>query len=211
MWHLPMASYIKLQKLNEISEVIFNILHGERNKTTAAIFISCRALHGKKYLFRDIHTFSFSAKIQDGRQRGENPNFTPLHRTLLYYPVGQKFTRNRSIFYGFQDIHTFSFTSKIQDGQQKWRKSKFYPFAQNTLVLPCGLKISSKSLSLLRFSRYSHFFIYHKNPRWPPIVAKIEIFPLSTGHSCTTKKFTRNRYMYYGFQDIHTFSFSAKI
>ena len=31
--------------------------------------ISRRALQGKKYLFRDIHNFSFSAKIQDGRQK----------------------------------------------------------------------------------------------------------------------------------------------
>ena len=100
------------------------------------VFISRRALQGKKYLFRDIHTFSFSVKIQNGRQ--------------------------------------------------KWRKSKFFPFAQDTLVLPCGSKICSKSLYLLRFSRYSHFFIFRKDPGWPPKVAKIEIFPLCTGHSCTT-------------------------
>ena len=48
--------------------------------------------------------------------------YSPLHRTLLYYPVGQKFVRNRSISNGFQDIHTFSFSAKIQDGRQKWRK-----------------------------------------------------------------------------------------
>ena len=34
-------------------------------KTTAAVCISHRALKGRKYLFRDIHNFSFSAKIQD--------------------------------------------------------------------------------------------------------------------------------------------------
>ena len=43
----------------------------------------------------------------------------------MYYPVGQKFPRNRSVSYGFQDIHTFSFSTKIQDGRQKWRKLKF--------------------------------------------------------------------------------------
>ena len=117
---------------------------------------------------------------------GKNPNFTPFHRPLLYYPVGQKFARNRSISYSFRDIHTFSFPAKIQDGHQKWQKSKFYPFAQDTLVLTCGSKICSKSFYLLWFSRYSHFFIFRKNPRWPPKVAKIEIFRLSTGHSCTT-------------------------
>ena len=29
VWHLPMASYIYMQKLNEISQVIFCILHAE--------------------------------------------------------------------------------------------------------------------------------------------------------------------------------------
>ena len=104
----------------------------------------------------------------------------------MYYPAGQKFTRNRSICYGFRDIHTFSFSAKIQDGQQKWRKLKFFPFAKDTVALPCGSKIRSKSLYLLRFSRHSHFLIVRKNPRWPPKVVKIEIFPLCIGYSCTT-------------------------
>ena len=51
---------------------------------------------------------------------GENLNFSPLHRILLYYPVGQKLARNSSISYGFQDFHIFSFSAKIQDGRQKW-------------------------------------------------------------------------------------------
>ena len=54
----------------------------------------------------------------------------------MYYPVGQKFARNRSIWYGFRDIHTFSFSDK--------------------------------------------------NPRLPPEVVKIEIFPFCIGPSCTT-------------------------
>ena len=61
---------------------------------------------------------------------GENWNFSPWDRKLLYYPVGQKFARNRSISYGFRDIHTFSFSAKIQDGRQKWRKLKFLRFAK---------------------------------------------------------------------------------
>ena len=32
----------------------------------------------------------------------------------MYYPVGQKFTQNRSISYSFQDIKTFSFSAKIK-------------------------------------------------------------------------------------------------
>ena len=83
----------------------------------------------------------------------------------MFHPVGQKFARNRSISYGFRDIDSFSFSAKIQDGRRKWRKLKFSPFPQDSLVPPYGLKIRSKSLYL---------------------VAKIEIFPLSTGQSCTT-------------------------
>ena len=181
------------------------------NKTTAAVCISRRALKGKKCLFQDIHNFSFSAKIQHGRQMwwklkifslgteyscttlwvknspeialsltiskifsmfyfplkskmavksGENWNFSPLHRILLYYPVGQKFARNRSISYGFRDIHTFSFSDKIQDGRQKLRKLKFFPYSQDTPVLPCGSKLRSKLLYLLPFTRYLQCFTF---------------------------------------------------
>ena len=58
--------------------------------------------------------------------------------------------------------------------------------AWDTLAMPCGSKIRLKSLYLLRFSRYSHFFIFRKNPRWPPKVAKIEIFALCMEDSCNT-------------------------
>ena len=47
---------------------------------------------------------------------GENLNLSPLHRILLYHPMGQQFAQNRSISYGFRDIHTFSFSPKLQDG-----------------------------------------------------------------------------------------------
>ena len=65
------------------------------------------------YGFQDIHTFSFSAKIQDGRQKWRQ-------LILLYYPAGQKFARNRSISYHFQDIFNVLFLTKIQDGHQMW-------------------------------------------------------------------------------------------
>ena len=106
------------------------------------------------YGFRDIDTFSFSAKIQDGGRKWRKLKFLPLDRRLLYHPVDQKFAGNRSISYGFRDIDTFSFSAKIQDGRQKWRKLKFSPFPQDTLVPLCGSKIRSKWLYLLRFSRY---------------------------------------------------------
>ena len=121
------------------------------------MWISRRALKRKKYLFRDIHNFSFSAKIQKWRKL----NFSPLHRILLYYPVGKE--------------------------------------------------VLSKSLYLVQFSRYSHFFIFCKNPRWPPKVVKIEIFPLCVGYYPAGQKFAGNHSILYGFRHIHTFSFSAKI
>ena len=171
--------------------------------------------------------FYFPLKSKMATKSGENSNFSPLHRTLLYYPRGQKFAQNCSISYGFRDIHTFSFSAKIQDGRQKWRKLKFFHLAWDTLVLPYGSKIRSKSLYLLRFLRYSHLFIFHKNPRWPPKVVKIEIFNLGMGHSCTTlwvknsiqialsltvfKIFTLFHFPSYSFRDTHTFSFSTKI
>ena len=126
---------------------------------------------------------------------------------MLYYTVGQKFARNRSISYHFKDIFNVNFPQKskmaayvlqfskyshffIFRKNPRWppkvAKIEFSPFALDTLVLPCGSKICSKSLYLVRFSRYSHFFIFCKNPRWPPKVAKIEISPLCKGHSCTT-------------------------
>ena len=109
-------------------------------------------------VFKIFTIFHFLLKSKMAAKCGENWNFSPLHR-ILSYPVGQKFTQNRSISYSFQDIHTFSFSAKIQDGRQK--------FARN----------------LLPFPRYFQCFIFRWNPRWLPKVAKIEIFPLGTGYS----------------------------
>ena len=80
------------------------------------------------------------------------------------------------------------------------------PTPQSDDIMSADIKIRSKSLYLVRFSRYSHFFIFHKNPRWPPKVAKIEIFPFGIGYS-SGQKFARNRSISYGFRDIHTFIF----
>ena len=133
----------------------------------------------------------------------------PLNRRLLYHPVHQKFAQNRSISYGFPGIDTFSFSVKIHDGRRKWRKLKFSPFPQDTLVPPYGLKIRSKSVYLLRFSRYRHFSIFCENPRWPPKVAETEIFPPFDRrllYHPVGQKFARNRYIYYDFRDICDFS-----
>ena len=105
-------------------------------------------------VFEILTLFHFPQKSKMAAESGEKLNFPPLHRRLLYHPVGQKFARNHSISYGFRDIDSFPFSAKIQDGRRKWRKLKFFPFAQDTLIPPCGSKIRSKSLYLLRFSRY---------------------------------------------------------
>ena len=59
---------------------------------------------------------------------GKNGNFSPLHKTLLYYPEGQKFARNRSISYSFRDIHTFSFSAKNPRWPPKVAIMETFPF-----------------------------------------------------------------------------------
>ena len=130
--------------------------------------------------------------IQDSRQKWRKSKFFPfeqdIYQTCIYYLVLVFYTHIFIILIKWYPHLFFCLGGwgLIQDSCQKWRKSKFFPFEQDTLVLPCGSKIRLKSLYLLRFSRYSYFFTFRKNPRWPPKVAKIEIFPLSTGNSCTT-------------------------
>ena len=145
---------------------------------------SCTTLRVKNSLeialsltvFEILTPFHFPQKSKMAAESGENWNFPPLHRRLLYHPVDQRFAQNRSISYSFRDIDTFPVSAKIQDGRRKWRKLKFFPFVQDTLVPPCGSKICSKSLYLLRFSRYWHFSIFRENPRRLPKVAKFK-FP----------------------------------
>ena len=133
------------------------------NKTTTTVCISRRALKEKKYIFRDIHNLSFSAKIQDGRQKWQKLKFFPRHRILLYYPVGQKFALNRSISYHFEDIFNVLFSAKIQDGHQKWQKLKFFPFAYDTLVLLGSTSSLKIALSLTVFEIFTLFHFPQKS------------------------------------------------
>ena len=89
---------------------------------------SCTTLR-VSYGFRDIHTFSFSIKIQDGGQKWQQIEIFPLCIGHFGTTLGEKLASNRSISYGFRDIQTFSFSAKMQDGRQKWQKLKFFPFA----------------------------------------------------------------------------------
>ena len=53
------------------------------------------------------------------------------------------------------------------------------------LYYPVGQKFA-RNCCISYGLRYSHFFIFSQNPRWPPKVAKIENFPLGIKYSCTT-------------------------
>ena len=62
------------------------------------------------------------SKSKMAAKSDNNFNFSPRHRILLYYPMGQKFARNRSISYYSLDIFNVLLSAKIQDGHLKWRK-----------------------------------------------------------------------------------------
>ena len=61
-----------------------------------------------------LRFFHFSQKFKMAAKSGENWNFSILNRILCYYPMGQKFCRNRSISYGFWDINIFCFSQKFK-------------------------------------------------------------------------------------------------
>ena len=62
----------------------------------------------------------------------------------------------------------------------------FYFISMKTRPLPQYLSPTVHYRGRKTFSRYSHFSIFRKNPRWLPKVTKIEVLPFCTGHSCTT-------------------------
>ena len=75
--------------------------------------------------------FAKNSKIQNGRHFLRDKIFLKIGiATLQTYPVGQKFCRNRSIYYGFRDISIFMFAIfaknlKIQNGRHFWRDKIF--------------------------------------------------------------------------------------
>ena len=61
--------------------------------------------------------FCKNSKIQNGRHFWGGENFLKIAKsTLLRYPVGRKFRRNRSISHSLGDMSTFAFFS-IQNSQ----------------------------------------------------------------------------------------------
>ena len=168
---------------------------------------------------------------------GENWKFSPLKKTLLYYPVDQKFARNRSISYHFEEIFWMLIFRKNPRWSPKVAKIEIFPitightcttlWVKNSLEIALSLtvfeiftlfhfplisKMAAKSGENWKFSPLKktllyypvdqkfarnrsisyHFeeifwmLIFRKNPRWSPKVAKIEIFPITIGHTCTT-------------------------
>ena len=165
-------------------------------------------------VFEILTLLHFPLKSKMSAQSGENWNFSPLHRTLLYYPGGKTFARNRSISYGSRDIHTFSFHAKIQDGCQKWQKLKFFPpyighscttrWVKNLLEIALPLTVF-EILTLLHFPLKSKMSAQSgENWNFSPLHRTLLYYPGG-------KKFARNRSISYGSRDIHTFSFHAKI
>ena len=110
---------------------------------------------------------------------------------------------------------------------EKFENSKWPPFLarQNffenwdnySAEIPCGSKILSKSLYLIRFSIYKHFYVLQflrKNSKiqngrhfwqdkifWEISMATMQRYPVG-------QKFRRNRSIEHGFRDISTFVFS---
>ena len=93
-------------------------------------------------------------------------------------------------------------------------KIEIFQFCREYFPTTLWVKNSVKIALSLTVSEILIFFVFRKNSRWPPKVAKIDFFSISHRILCfnpTGQKFCRNRSISYGFQDINIFCFSAKI
>ena len=72
------------------------------------------------YGFHDINTFSFSAKIQDGRQKSRKLKFLPLAQDTPKLPCGSKIRSKSLHLLLFTRYFNVLFSAEIQDGRQKW-------------------------------------------------------------------------------------------
>ena len=100
--------------------------------------------------------------------------------------MGQKFCRNRSVSYGFRDINIFCFSAKIQDGRQKWRKLKFSIAHRILYHYHASQNFCQNGSISYGFRDINIFLFFRKNSRWPPKVAKIEIFQFCIEYFPTT-------------------------
>ena len=137
------------------------------------------------YGFRDIHTFSFSAKIQDGRQKWRKLKLFPFAYDTLVLPCGAKIP-SKSLSYGFRDIQPFSFSAKIQDGRQKWRKLKIFPFCIGHLYYPAGQKFARNRSISYDFRDIQPFSFSAKIQDGRQKWRKLKFFTFEIGPSSTT-------------------------
>ena len=103
LFHFPQKSRW-LAKVMKIEIFPFHIGHScitLRVKNSLEIALSLM-------VFEIFTLFHFPPKSKMAGKSDENSNFSVSHRSLLYYPAGQKFPRNRSISYGFRDICDFA-------------------------------------------------------------------------------------------------------
>ena len=129
-------------------------------------------------VFEIFTLFHFPLKSKMAAKSGENWNFYPRHRTLLYYPVGQKFARNCSISYHFEDIFNVYFPLKSKMAAKSGENWNVFPLAYDTVVLPCGSKNSCKIAPSLYGFRDIHTFpfstkIQDGRQKW----RKLKFFP----------------------------------
>ena len=111
-------------------------------------------------LFEILTLFHFQQKSKMAAESGEKWNFSPLDRTLLYHPAGQKIARSVTVF---EILTLFHFPQKCKMAAKSGENWNFPPLHRRLLYHPAG------------------------------------------------QKFARNRSISYGFRDIDTFLFSAKI
>ena len=78
-------------------------------------------------------------------------------------PCGSKILSKSLYLAGFsryKHFYVLQFLRKIQNGRHFWRDKFFFLNRHGySAEIPCGSKISSKSLYLVRFSRYKHFYV----------------------------------------------------
>ena len=98
------------------------------------------------YGFRDIHTFSFSAKIQDGRQKGQKFQFFPLcigcSCTTLWVKNSLELAVSLTVF----EIFTFFYFPQYPRRPPKLAKIEIFPlciaYSCTTVRVKNSLKIA---------------------------------------------------------------------
>ena len=135
---------------------------------------------------------------------GEYWYFSPLHRILLLYPVGNKFAQNRSMSYGFRDIYNFLFSAKIQDGPLcTWCSCSTLP-VKNLLKITLSLTVSGTFTIFYFPQKFKMAAKSCQNGNFS-LLLRILLY-CSMG-----QKFAQNRSISYGFRDIYNFLFSNKL